>query len=521
MKTDRWTVQEKKVDTVAAIDIGANSIRMVIAEILPDGQIEILEKLQRSVRLGQDTFRRGRIRGQTMRAAVGVLRDYKKRIEFYHVQHIRAVATSAVREASNADTVLDRILMATGLTVQVIDTSEESRITVSAFLEAAGKVPGRRQSNILIAEAGGGSTLLTLLQKGEINTSQSLPLGSIRLQEALSTRNEAPERAMEIIRQQISNVVSSTLSTLPLKKIKRFVAIGGDARFVGRQIGKPTDSENLSTIGRKDFEQLLKICQQHNVTDLAKKYGLSFADAETLNPSLLVYQALWNATSAEIMMISQVTMRDGLLIDLAGDVTGREDRTLLKGILHSAEQLAEKYRSDSKHAHNVASLALGLFDELKSEHGLDRRYRILLNVAGLTHEIGKYVSNRAHHKHSQYLIANSEIFGLTHEEIRLIAHIARYHRRSSPKPSHADYMALSREERVVVSKLAALLRVADALDTTHSQPVDHLRCEQKNEELIIYVPGVADLNLERRAIAVKGDLFEDIFGLKIRLEEEA
>ena len=241
--------------TVAAIDIGANAIRMVIAEVAADGRIEVLERLQRAVRLGQDTFRRGRLGGQSMRAAVAVLRDYRQLLDLYKVERIRAVATSAVREASNADTFLDRVFMATGLHVEVIDTSEESRLTVSAVRQAVGDALGVDQRQTLIADVGGGSTLLTLLENGEIATSQSLRLGSIRLQEMFSTSEESPQRSADLLRQHIANALISLQNSLPLEEIDSFVAVGGDARFAAREIGKPTDSADLAIVERGRVRQ--------------------------------------------------------------------------------------------------------------------------------------------------------------------------------------------------------------------------------------------------------------------------
>ena len=144
---------------------------------------------------------------------------------------------------------------------------------------------------------------------------------------------------------------------------------------------------------------------------------------------------------------------------------------------------------------------------------------MLLRVAGLLHEIGSFVSNAAHHKHGYYLIANSEIFGLNRDDTEVVAHIARYHRRSSPKPSHPEYMALPRESRVVVNKLAAILRVVDALARTRGRKLPSPRFERRGDEFIISLPGAASLLLERRALAAKGDMFEDIYGMTLRLEE--
>ena len=188
-----------------------------------------MERLQRAVRLGQDTFRRGRLGGESMRAAVQVLRDYRQLLDLYKVEKVRAVATTAVREATNGDTFLDRVFMATRLNVEVIDTSEESRLTVSAVRQAVGDALGVNQRQTLIADVGGGSTLLTLLENGEIATAQSLRLGSIRLQEVFSTSEESPQRSADLLRQHISNALA-TLQSVPLD---------GDRLVCGRRRRRP------------------------------------------------------------------------------------------------------------------------------------------------------------------------------------------------------------------------------------------------------------------------------------------
>jgi exopolyphosphatase / guanosine-5'-triphosphate,3'-diphosphate pyrophosphatase len=504
--------------TVAAIDVGANALRMVIAEVFSDGRIEVIEQLQRAVRLGQDTFRRGRLGGQSMRAAVQVLRDYRQLLDLYKVEKVRAVATSAVREATNGETFLDRAFMATRLNLEVIDTSEESRLTVSAVRQAVGDALGVNQRQTLIADVGGGSTLLTLLENGEIATAQSLRLGAIRLQEVFSTSEESPRRSADLLRLHISNALA-TLQSVSLEEVDSFVAVGGDARFAAREAGTPTESADLAVIDLAGFDKLVDHCEQYTAEELSKRHGLSFAEAETLNPALLVYQILLHKTKAEQMIVSHVSMRDGLLLELAREVTGKEDEAVLIGVIHSATAIAEKYRVDLHHANNVAEVAVRLFDLFQADHGLGPRHRLLLRVAALLHEVGGFVSSRAHHKHSEYLIANSEIFGLNRGEIGLVSLIARYHRRSVPRPSHLSYMAIQRDSRVVVNKLAALLRVADATIRGHRRQLSDIQFQRHGDELIVSLPSGRDLLLEERAMETKGDLFEDIFGVKIRLEE--
>ena len=510
--------ESQAAKTVAAVDVGANAVRMVIAEVLADGQIEVIERLQRATRLGQDAFRRGRLGAASMRVALAILRDFHELLKLYKVEQLRAVATSAVREASNADTFLDRIYLATGLKVEVIGTPEESRLTVSAVRQALGHASNVTLGETLVADVGGGSTLLTLLRDGEIVTSQSLRLGSVRLQEVLANNEDSPEQTAEVLRYQISTMLGSLQNSMPLNDVESFIAVGGDARFAVRQIGQPTDSPELFRIDPQDFDKLVARCEHWSAEDLAKRFGVPFAEAETVNPALMVYQNLLRLTKASHIIVSNVTMRDGLLLELANRVTGKEDRTLVAGVIHSATAIARKYHVDLGHAQTVADVAMRLFDEIRPDHGLGPRQRLLLHVAALLHEVGGYVSNRSHHKHSYYLIANSEIFGLNREETVLAAHVARYHRRSGPKPSHPEYMSLPRESRVTVSKLAAILRVADALSRGHVHAPCNLQFERQGDDLIICIPNMTDLLLEQRAVQAKADLFEDIYGMKVRLE---
>lgn len=505
--------------TVAAVDIGSNSIRMAVAEATPDGAYEVLERTRRAVHLGQDTFTAGRLSTPTMNAAISILGDFRRVMETYRVRRVRAVATSAVREATNADAFLDRVSMSCGLDVEVISTSEESRLKVLAVREALASAPEIEFHDALVVEIGGGSALLTILHEGQIVRSESYRLGSIRLQEALSIRDEVPQKAADLIRHQMAGILSGITSSLPLKRLRTFVAVGGDARFAAQQIGKPIGTGGLHVLRPKRFDRLVGKCEQLATEQLTRKYGLSHADAETLVPALVVYQALIHQTAAKEILVSQTSMRDGLLLDLARSAAGLEDEGLTDGVIQSAKAIGQKYRYDAAHAAHVAELAVHLFDELRPEHGLSRRDRLLLLAAGLLHEVGTYVSGRAHHKHSYYLIANAEVFGLNGEEQEVVALVARYHRRGVPKAAHVEYVSLPRERRMLVSKLAAILRVADALDRGHAQQARDLHVERRNDELVIYIHGASDLTLERRAMASKADLFEDIYGMRVRLEE--
>lgn len=504
---------------LAAIDIGSNSIRLAVAQILPNGQIEMLEHLQRAVRLGHDTFRRNRLSLESLRSSVNILRDFRRVLELYQASRIRAVATSAVREAANADAFLDRVSMATGLEVEIIGTAEESRLTLSAVYHSLGESFFQPSERVLVVEVGGGSTLLTVLHGRVVQNFRSARLGSIRMRELLGLYEENPGQAAAVLRRYIAKVIKALEGTVDFRSISKFVAVGADARFAAREAGTPSSLPSVHVVTAPALAQLVDKCQFATVEELSRRYALPLAEAETIVPALLVYQRLLEQTGANEIHVSFVSMRDGLILELAHDVLGKEDPFLAESVLHAAEAIAERYRVDIAHAQAVRDLCVQIFSVLQEEHRLGRRERLLLEVAALLHEVGGFVSSQAHHKHSYYIISNTEIFGLNRLETAIVAHVARYHRRSGPKPSHLEYSALPVSARMVINKLAAILRIADALSRVQLPPSNQLGINKKRDELVITVPGPVDRLLERRAIALKGSLFEEIFGLRIRVEE--
>ena len=215
------------------------------------------------------------------------------------------------------------------------------------------------------------------------------------------------------------------------------------------------------------------------------------------------------------MLVTNVNLRDGLLTELAGsDAWSKE---FSDQIIRSAMDLGKKFQYDEAHAVHVAQLCSVLFQQLREEHQLPPRYEVILRVAALLHEVGLFVSNRSYHKHSLYLIRNSELFGIGKKDLLLAALTARYHRRASPQPTHEGYATLERDERVAVSKMAAILRVADSLDESRSQRIHEVQVQREADRIAISIPLVEDLSLENLAFKQTGSLFEETFGLPVQL----
>lgn len=500
---------------VAVIDIGTNSVRCVIAESFSDGKVEILEQLSRGVWFGKDTFQRGGLSAQSMRAGVEILNRFQKLFIQYDVQHIRIVATASIREAANSDIFIDRIKIATGLDVEVIDPSEEIRYSVAAVQDELGDALLTAGKNILVINVGGGSTLLTLLRGGTVVNSQSLNIGAIRMREFFANSNDTPQNIAAIYRHNIQEILNSAESYFPFHLTDCVLTMGSEPRFVAKQIGKPAGLGDVQEVQMARFDTLVERCLEMETPRLCHEFGINFQTAETTVPALLTYQELFRRTQLSAFHVTSTSMRHGVLRDLAQGLWGIEDTDYQQDVLDAAAALAEKYHVDTELAHQTERLAVRIFDEMQLEHGLTSRHQLLLQVAAILQNCGRYVNNRSFHKHSFYLISNSDIFGLSHSETDITAYIARYSYRNGPKSSHTAFISLPRESRVVICKLAAMLRIADAMNHGTFPDPKQIRFERDGDEFTILLPRDDTILLKTRSLESQGKMFEDVFGMKV------
>ncbi len=495
--------------------MGASAVRLVIAEAAPGEPIRVITEASRGVLLGRDTFSGGLIRPRTWDAAFSALEGFREIIDSHGVGRIRAVATSAVREARNGELFLDRIGRHTGIGFEIINEAEESRLIYMAVRHALGRHPVLEGAWTLLVEVGGGSTSLTLLERGQPSRSGVYALGAVRLRQQLDLRRHRHDIQVALLRRSIANVIDQIRVEIPLRRVTQMVAIGGDVRLAASEIQDLKGGDGVREIPREAFLTFCDDVERLDDEGLVGRFRLPAVEAETLVPALLVYRTLLSETTARRVVVSDASLRAGLLLDLLAPGGGEGAGDFERQVLASAEAVGERFQFDRAHGRHVAVLATRLFEELREEHGLTDRDRLLLQTAGLLHDIGIYVSLRAHHKHSQYLLAASQIFGLSDEETAVVSNIARYHRRGTPRRSHLPYVELDHQDRLLVSKLSAILRVANALDAEHLQKVRDVRLVRTEKTWVLEVDGAGDITMELMAAAARADMFTEVFGREL------
>lgn len=508
-------------EIVTVIEVGSSAIRMVVAEVGPKLSLRTLENLQKPVSFGKDVFTSGRLSHASIRQGIEILDNFSAVMESYGVRRVQAIATSAVREASNKDNFIDQVFVRTGIDVEVIEGAEENRLDLIAVESA---LQGRFEfdkKNCLIMEVGTGSTEIIATTRGEVALTRTLPIGPLRLPDQAQAAKTDAASLQRLLKRRVHAIADEFSRESTLADIDTFIAMGASLRFICRQLLDKKD-DMLATLPAKDFQESLRMISKMPAEELSEKYDLPYADAESLYPSLLIYANFLAETKAENILVPMVSIRDGLLLELAQMVSGYKRTDLSRQVIHSARNLGKKYHYDEAHAAAVAHMALKLYDALQEDHGLGSRERLLLEIAAILHDIGSFISPSSHHKHGFYLIDAAEIFGLRKIDKDIVANVVRYHRRSPPKATHIPYISLPKPERAVVSKLAALLRVAEALDASHQQKFKDFTIERDGDTLTLWVPEtLGDISLERQSLLRKSDMLTDVLGLVAQIKQGA
>jgi exopolyphosphatase / guanosine-5'-triphosphate,3'-diphosphate pyrophosphatase len=508
-------IKSKLTGPLAVIDIGSTSIRMTVAEVDPAGTLRPIEHLQQSVSIGKDTFVKGFIEKTTIEECIRALRHFSRVLREYGLDNdrrVRVVATTAVREAANREAFRDRIHIATGWHIEILDLADTARLTYFGVQPFLDKKKFGSGDDLLIVEMGGGSTEVCYIGRGERAFSQTFAVGSLRLRHIGDNFRISLKQQHSLLEQHIKRPIEQLATLIDKKRKFTIVALGGDMRFAAAELVPNWDAVRPVALPLADLARFTDKIIMLPTETIVKKLKLAFSEAETVGPALLFYTRLTQMLDRRHVVVASTSMRDGILLEMAGFT---EESGGFKNIIHaSAEAIARKYHTDLAHALHVELLAERLFEALRVEHRLTARDSLLLSVAALLHDTGLFICPRNHHKHSMYLIQNSELFGLNTHDITLVSLIARYHRRSSPKPSHEEYMALDFDDRITVAKLAAILRVADALDCSHAQRIRSVACALDRDHLVLTAPGAIDVSLEEMALQNKGSLFADVYGLK-------
>ncbi len=501
----------------AAVDIGSNSVRMLAAEVVPGGATKILAAERQVTRLGASVFQNGRIAPEAINLLAEILTRMAQAYRKLDILAVRAVATSAVRDASNQHEFLARASEALGTQVEIISGLEEARLI---HLGVQSRWP-QHDKRVLIVDVGGGSVELISSERGALVDAFSKPLGAVRLTEVFLKSDPPAPLELHRMNEYIEEKLAGPLRRIGAGPFDRVIATSASAAAVVcavNRVSRPRREEADRL--KASVSQVRKFYREVSALDLAgrrKIQGLGPKRAELIVAGAAVFRRVLELFQRPAMHYSAAGVRDGIIADLAARGVGRELSMLNRDQRRVVEQMARRYGTPLAHARKVAEMGQRLFEALQPLHRLPPGHGKLLEAAAYLHDIGHFVSASAHHKHSYYLVAHSDLPGFTDQERHVIATLCRYHRRAMPSARHAPFQALDADTRRAITLLAPLLRIADSLDRSHEQRVQALHVQIRNGSVTLTPDSSADTDLENWAVERVADAFREVYQTQLSL----
>jgi exopolyphosphatase/guanosine-5'-triphosphate,3'-diphosphate pyrophosphatase len=502
-------------EVLAAVDIGTNSFHLVVARFDDSGHFEVLTREKEMVRLGSGGGDMKTLAPDAIDRGIAALTRFRQIAES-HDATMYAVATSATREAENRDAFLTRARKQAGVEIDVITGAEEARLIHLGVLQA---VPVFDRQLVLV-DIGGGSTEVLVGCEGEVLQAVSLKLGSLRLTRRFFKGDRVHPGAVEACRRHVRSAIAPTAKGV--RSLGFEVAVGSSgtiaavAALVHAGRGEATTPRTFNNFEftRKEVQRVVERLAAADTVEARRKLpGMDDKRADIILAGSIILEQAMLELGIGAMVVSDYALREGVLLDALQRERGGTLHHLHDLRRRSVVRLMELMDEDPAHSRQVARLALRLFDETGEWHHLGDGPRELLEAAALLSNVGVFVSHDKHHKHTYYVIRNSDrLVGFTDHEIELVALIARYHRKSHPSAKHTEFAALRSRDQELVRTLAGVLRVAIALDRTHDRVVEDLHVRRQGEELAIEVRGRdgVDLSLELYTATERKDLLEQV-----------
>lgn len=524
---------------LAAIDVGSNSIRLLIAERDDEGGYRVLDEEKVSPRLGHAMSETGMIAPDRLEEAIGAVERMKQIAIGYGVAEVRVIATSAVREASNGHEFVAGVQRLSNLPVEVIGHEDEGRLAHKS-VAAAFDVKALK---FAVADIGGGSTEVVFSRAGAVEKVVGLKLGAVRVADMFGGRNASDPETFDQMRQYLKGAIEAAIGKMPLKP-KVLFGTGGTysalASIQQAKDGAATESVQGHRMGRDRVSRILERTRA-SLHKGGNVNGLNKDRYDIILPGAAIVEALMDTLNVEELVVHDRGIRDGLMLSMlenhsahsvggygARDHSGASvTRMTLGSRAEAVRRFARKCRYHEAHSEHVTQMALEIFDQLAEqlpagadETGMDAEGRGVLEAAGVLHDIGYLVNHSGHHKHGYYIIANGELDGFSPRERELIANVARYHRKAHPKSGHEPYRALDERDRTIVRRLAGILRIADGLDRTHTQVVERvsLRIVAPEEAgqpptALFTLESASDVSTNAWGAQRKCQLFEEAFAV--------
>ena len=502
----------------AAIYVGSSELAMRIYEINGRKSFRQIDGVSRIIELGKDTYSRGSLSMELIAQVCDILNDFKKKMKEYQIADYRAFATSAVREAENTEIILDAIRRKTNIVVKVLSNSEQRYISFKGLVAKYDNFHQVVSKNSAFVDVGAGSVQVSLFDKNNLVVTENIPIGAVRVRDYLSMMGTKSGRLDKIISEYVENdIVTFRNIYLNDKEIKNIIAVGEVVRPLKKIVPELEIDDRIS---REQFEAIYKRIVNMSPQELSEKYGIPYERATLMLPNIIIYQSFLNNCKAEEIYAPNVDFCEGIVASFMDEGSRVVfEHNFDEDIVASAYNISKRYKSNRSHIERTADYALKIFDSVKKIHGMGKIERLQLQIAAILHECGNFINLHDCARNSYHIVANTEIIGLSHKERMEIANIVKYNMLYLPA---REKIAAELEEcdYIVIAKLAAILRIANTLDKSHTQKIEDISVTVKDDQMIISANTYEDISLEAGLFESRADFFEQVYGIRPVLRQK-
>lgn len=497
----------------AVIDIGSHMLKMRIAQ-LKKGEIVEVDRLEYPLHLGHEVFNDGKISFESLRELSGILRGYVETLEGYGVDQVRVVATTALREAKNRAYVVDQLKIQNDLTVQVLEDDQEKTLIYSEMLrflqESGEELEGK---DALLTYIGTGSIGIALYDGKNVIYSQSIPVGSLKLRDVLNTAGEDSENFHVVMEEYLDAIMERIGKSLKDVQVSNLIFTGSDVGLIARVFGV-REENNRYILNLQQVNAMYQEVTPMSPEKISFRFGITEEEADILYSALSIFSRLVRFSKAQYLTLPVVDLWDGVMRHmLIPKSVEQYHQHVRNSAIACAQAIAEKYGCPSNHSDIVRRFAIKIFDKTKAVHGLPANYRMVLELAAILHDCGHYVNTKLHTRSSFDLVKNFDVYGLTSSQMRLIAYVASYNEFNTPSFEELDFYRLSETEKICVSKLVAIFRLANSLDKSQRQKFDDIKVRMEHNRLLVTTETNEDSHLEKWAFAQCSPFFKEVFGI--------
>lgn len=509
--------KKKNICNMAAlISIEPDLVKMRISKLKDESLMDI-ERLERQTRLGHEIFNSGKISFETLREISEILKGYSNILSEYNIKNCKIIASTLLNDADNCAYIVDQIKIQNDMNVDILEDRQEKSLIYFDMIRTLEKSRYNNISNALISYIGAGSIGFSIYDRERILFSQNINIGSSKLYELLEPVQEQTTDFSLVVEEYLDRIIGRIKFPINKSEIENLIVAGNEISIIAK-LCKAKIEGSIYNIKPESINDLYREIKNMNAQSISDKYDLSISNAQIIFTSLAIYSKILKMTNAKRILSPRVELWDSVMKQvLSSKIQKRYEEHVRTSVIYCAKILSYHFYFSQSHLESTYQYATLIFDKLKKLHGLDKRKKLLLDLAIILHEAGYYVNSMDPRISSFDIVKNLDLYGLSEREVNLIANIVRYNEFTNPSEDDVEYIKLPQDDRLMVSKMVAIFRLCNALDKSKKQKLKNMKVRLTEDSLIITTESDENVCLEKWAVDRCKKFFEEVFGIKINL----